>query len=309
VKPKANALDILSVVIVGVGWGLLAPANKAVFATDPGVLDGIAVAIARGVFALPLFVVMFAFAALRERPRLAARRWLAIAGAGLCFGLGITITFSIASQHTSIAHISFIIGSSPVTNSLAAALAFRLPIDRRSRIALVLGVLGVGLLAASQTGGTAGLFGDALMMLWLASFALYAVLLRCVGPGVSSTFTMSAVGVVAMASVVIVGAFMPAALAASIHVVNAPVSIGWFFGEIVIGSTLIAQTAYARSVRRLGVAVATIGAEYTALAVGITASILAHEAWSVVTVVAGALLVAALATTFAPVRRLGVARI
>ncbi len=300
---KRNAFDVLFVILVGVGWGLLAPATKALFAADPAAFDGPSVAVARAAWALPLFLVVFGVTFAFERPRLPAPRWFAIAGAGLCFGLGISVVFSIAAQHTSVAHISFLIGTSPVTNSLAAALAFRLPIGRRQRIALVLGVVGVALLATSQTGGRAGLYGDSLMLIWLASFAVYAVLLRCVGPSVSSTFTMSAVGTVAMAAVLTIALAHPETLRGARHVFATPASAGWFFGEIVAGSTLIAQTAYARAVRRFGVSIATIGAEYTALAVGITASILGREPWSIVTVIAGLILCAALAVTFVPLPR------
>jgi drug/metabolite transporter (DMT)-like permease len=295
-----GAFDAALVVTVGVCWGLLAPATKALFAADPAAFDGVSVAVARAAWGLPVFAAAALVLALRERPRLAARRWLAIAGAGVVFGLGITLTFSIAAAHTSIAHISFLIGTSPVTNSAAAALAFRLPLGRRERLALALGVVGVGLLAASRTGGTATMFGDGLMLVWLAGFALYAVLLRFVGPGVSSTFTMSAVGAVALAALVLAGLAIPGAFRGVAHVTDAPSSAAWFFGEILIGSTFVGQTFYAIAVRRFGVAVATIGAEYTALAVGIATSILFREAWSVLTAVAGLILMGALAVTFVP---------
>ena len=53
--------------------------------------------------------------------------------------------------------------------------------------------------------------------------------------------------------------------------------------------------------RRLGVAIATIGAEYTALAVGVAMSLALHEAWTVLTVVGGLVLCCALAVTFVPI--------
>jgi drug/metabolite transporter (DMT)-like permease len=288
------------IVVVGVCWGLLGPATKALFAADPAAFDGISVAVARAVWALPVFALAAVVLILRERPRLEAKRWLAIAAAGVVFGLIVTITFSIAAAHTSIAHISFLIGTSPVTNSAAAALAFRLPLGRRERIALALGVLGVGLLAASRTGGSATLLGDSLMLVWLAGFALYAVLLRFGGPAISSTLTMSVVGVVAMAAVVLVGLALPGAFRGVGHVWDSSAVSAWFFGEILIGSTFVAQTMYAVAVRRFGVSVATIGAEYTALTAGIATSVLWHEAWSPLTVVAGLILIGALAVTFVP---------
>jgi drug/metabolite transporter (DMT)-like permease len=295
-----GALDAAMVVTVGVCWGLLAPATKALFAADPGAFDGVSVAVARAVWALPVFAVALAVLFVRERPRLDVRRRIALVAAGLTFGIGITVSFSIAAAHTSIAHISFLIGTSPVTNSAAAALAFRLPLGRRERIALALGVVGVALLAASRSGGTATIFGDALMLVWLAGFALYAVLLRFAGPGVSAAFTMSAVGVVAMASVLLAGLVLPGSYRGVAHVLDGPGAAWWFFGEIVIGSTFVGQTLYAAAVRRFGVSIATIGAEYTALAVGIATSVLWHEPWSALTVVAGLVLMGALATTFVP---------
>jgi drug/metabolite transporter (DMT)-like permease len=290
--------DAALVVVVGVCWGLLAPATKALFVADASAFDGVSVAVARAAWGLPVFAVAALVLGLRERPRLEPARWLAIAGAGVTFGIGITLTFSLAAAHTSIAHISFLIGTSPVTNSAAAALAFRLPLSRRQRIALALGVLGVGMLALSHTGGSATIVGDGLMLLWLAAFALYAVLLRFVGPGVSGTFTMSAVGVVALAALLLVAAALPGAYRGIPHVLDSPAAAGWFFGEVLIGSTFVGQTFYAIAVQRLGVSVATIGAEYTALTVGIVTSVLLHEAWSTLTIVAGATLIGALAVTF-----------
>jgi S-adenosylmethionine uptake transporter len=298
---KRVPIDAVFVVMVGVGWGLLAPATKAMFAADPAAFDGTSVAVARAVWALPAFVVMLAATLVFERPRLDAQRWVAVVAAGVCFGLGISTVFSLAAQHTSVAHISFLIGTSPVTNSLVAALVFRLPIGRRQRLALALGVTGVALLASAQTGGRSGIVGDGFMLVWLAAFAVYAVLLRFIGPRVSSIFTMSIVGVIAMGTVVLLAAVAaPHALRGVPHVLATPAAGGWFFGEIVLGSNVIAQTAYARAVRRLGVSVATIGSQYTALAVGITASILTHEAWTIVTVIAGLILCGALAVTFVP---------
>jgi drug/metabolite transporter (DMT)-like permease len=114
---------------------------------------------------------------------------------------------------------------------------------------------------------------------------------------------MGIVGVCAMGAVTLVSVAIPGALRGVGHVFEGPLTAGWFFGEVVLGSTVIAQVAYAGAVRRFGVAIATIGAEYTALTVGIVYSLWAKEPWSWLTVVAGLLLVAALAVTFVPSER------
>ena len=310
---RRGAFDAALVVSVGIGWGLLAPATKALFLATPAAFDGISVAVARAVWAFPIFLIAAAVLLLRERPHLSARRWLAIVGGGVAFGIGITFVFSVAAAHTSISHLSFLIGTSPVTNSAAAALAFRIPLGWRERTALARGILGVGLLAASHTGGSAGLYGDSLMLLWLAAFAIYAVLLRYVGPGVSPLFTMSVVGVVSMGAVILVGLAIPGAFRGVPHVLDSPSSAAWFFGEVLIGSTFVGQTAYAFAVQRFGVSIATIGAEYTALTVGITASVVWHEPWSPLTIAAGFILIGALGVTFvrlpASARRLASGRV
>ncbi len=296
--------NLVLIVLIALGWGLLGPGSKIVFAAEPSVFDGITVAVARAAWCFPVFAIGLAIFWLREPPRLDTGRWLAVIGGGLAFGLAISTLFSIAAQHTSVAHISFLIGISPVTNTAAAAFVFRTGLAKRDRIALVLGVIGVALLAISHSNDHAAFFGDALMVGWLIFFAIYACCLRYAGANVNPGLLMCMVGVVSMGALLAVG--LTAGWGGGItHVADSPTIAGWFFGEIVIGSTLSAQTAYAAAVRRMGVALATIGAEYLALTVGVIASFAFHEAWSPLTVIAGLIFCCALTVTFAPLPGLG----
>jgi drug/metabolite transporter (DMT)-like permease len=286
------------VLLTGLGWGLLAPASKALFHDAPG-LDGFSLAVARATWAFPFFLIMLALAWRANPPHLEKRRWAAAIGAGLVFGLVVSTVFTIAAQHTSIAHISFIVGITPVTNTVFAALCFRTRLDLRSLLALAFGVVGVVLLAFTQHGGSATMLGDSLMLVWLVGFAAYAILLRAIGPGVSSTFVMAFVGTISMGVLIVPGILLGYGHGI-LAVISSPLAGAWFFGEVVIGSTLVGQTAYAAAVRRLGVSLATIGAEYIALFVGVVASLATHEAWTPLTIVAGATFCVALAVTFAP---------
>ncbi len=298
-----SAQNVVFILLIGLGWGLLGPACKVLFAAEPGVFDGFTISVARAAWALPLFLLGLGAAWRFAPPRLAARQWVAVIAAGVIFGPFITVVFSVAAQHTSVAHISFLIGLSPVTNTALAAAVFRTALDRRAIAALVLGVLGVALLAVTHSSDKSAFFGDLLMVFWLAGFAVYACFLRYVGVRIHPTMLMCLVGVTAMASLLVPGLVLGYGGAIA-HVLDTPSAGWWFFGEILFGSTLIAQTAYAAAVRRLGVALATIGAEYTALAVGVAASLVAHEAWTPLTVIAGLILCCALAVTFAPLPRL-----
>jgi len=299
-----SAQNVVFVLLTGLGWGLLGPASKVLYAAGPGVWDGVTVSVARAAWALPIFLFALATSWRVSPPRLDAKRWAAVVAAGLVFGLVVSVVFTIAAQYTSVAHISFLVGFAPVTTTAIAALVFRTALDRRQWTALTLGVIGVAILAATHSSDKSALLGDILMVVWLAAFAAYACLLRVVGTRMNGVMTMSLVGTISMAVLLVPGIALGHGGAIA-HVTDTPAIGWWFFGEVLFGSTLIAQTTYAAAVRRLGVSVATIGAEYTALAVGVAMSLALHESWTALTVVGGLVLCCALAATFVPIPWLG----
>ncbi len=291
--------NVVFVLLTGLGWGLLGPASKVLYAAQPGVWDGVTVSVARAAWVLPVFVFALAPSWRISPPRLDGKRWAAIVAAALVFGLVISVVFTIAAQYTSVAHISFLIGLAPVTNTAVAALVFRTPLDRRQWTALTLGVIGVAILASTHTAARSAFLGDLCMLVWLAAFAIYACLLRVVGARMNGIMTMCLVGSISMAVLLAAGLALGKGGAIA-HAADSSQVAWWFFGEIVVGSTLVAQTAFAAAVRRLGVSAATIGAEYTALAVGVVMSLVMHESWTPLTVAGGVVLCAALAAAFLP---------
>ena len=298
-SPRA-AINLALILLIALGWGLLGTGSKVMFAAEPAVFDGVTVAAARAAWAIPFYAIAVPVVWRIERPRIGRRQWPALAGAGLVFGL-ISVVFSIAAQHTSVAHLAFFLGISPVTNTAAAAIVFRTGLARRDWLAL--GLVGVTLLAISHSNDRAAFLGDALMIGWLFGFAVYGCCLQYAADVPPAT-VVAAVGAISM------GATLTFSLAmgwgtAIVHVTDTLRTAGWFFGEVVLGSTLLAQTAYAIAVRRMGVALATIGAEYGALGIGVVASLVLHEAWTVLTVIAGLLFACALAASFAPLPWLG----
>jgi drug/metabolite transporter (DMT)-like permease len=296
--------NVVFVLVTGLGWGLLGPASKALYAAEPGVWNGVTVSVARAAWALPIFLFALAPVWRISPPRLDGKRWAAVGLAGLVFGFVVSVVFTIAAQYTSVAHISFLIGLAPVTNTAAAALVFRTPLERRQWVALALGVLGVSLLAATHSSDRSAFLGDVLLVVWLAAFAAYSCLLRVVGTRTNGVMTMTLIGTISMTALLLPGVALGYGGAIA-HAAASPATGWWFFGEIVLGSTVIAQTTFAAAVRRLGVSVATIGVEYTALAVGVAMSLLLRETWTALTIVGGLVLCCALAVTFVPVPWLG----
>ena len=70
-----NAVFVL---LTGLGWGLLGPASKLLYAAEPGTFDGLTVSIARAAWALPVFVFALAPAWRLSPPRLDRKRWAAV---------------------------------------------------------------------------------------------------------------------------------------------------------------------------------------------------------------------------------------
>ncbi|GAC1433818.1 MAG: hypothetical protein NVSMB5_27310 [Candidatus Velthaea sp.] len=287
------------VTLTGVGWGLLAPFSKLFFQDDPAVFNGMTLAVARAVWALPLFVFMLALSWRLERPSFSRRTALAFGGLGLGF-VGFFVLFSVASQHTSVAHIAFLSGLAPPINAAFAALVFRTRLDAVRCIALAIGVAGVGLLALTKASDGSSIAGDALMIAWLLNFAVYATLLRTVSARYGIVFITAMTGTLATLVLTIAGVALGAGGAIA-HVYDSPLLGAAFFAEIVVLSAVISPLAFATSIRRTGVAIATSGAQYMAVGVGILSSLLVlHEHWQPLLPVAGALLLASLALTFAP---------
>jgi drug/metabolite transporter (DMT)-like permease len=59
--PRA-AQNVVFVLLTGLGWGLLGPASKVLYAAEPGVFDGVTVSVARAAWALPIFLFALALA-------------------------------------------------------------------------------------------------------------------------------------------------------------------------------------------------------------------------------------------------------
>lgn len=148
-----------------------------------------------------MLVILLSPAASTKRLRF-DRRSLAVIGFG-AFG---TITFLAAFKYTSVANISIIYATAPLLTAAAAWFLLREKMARKTLIASVMAVLGVGLTVASSL-GTGTLFGDGLAFLMTLSLSLMAVAAR--------------------------GSTMPpqvTALAASLTAALLVLPLGWFAG-------------------------------------------------------------------------------
>jgi len=276
---------------------LLAPFFKLIFASDPGTFDGISLAVARAMWTLPFMAFLLATAWMLERPTFDRRSLIAFGVLGVIFGPAFMGIYSVATQHTSVSHVAFLVGLAPAV--------FRKPLDRVRKVALALGVCGVALLTFTKSGNGSSLYGDGLLVVWLGMFAIYSSVLHSVLTRYRLLFTMSLSGVIGTLLVTIVGIAIGKGGAIA-HVAQTS-QVSWlFFAGVVVLSTLIAPITFAQAVRTAGVAVATSAAEYIAIGIGLGFSIaVLHETWQPLLTLAGLAMLASLALTFAPAHLFG----
>lgn len=124
------------------------------------------------------FVTILAYVAVTERGRfVAACRSVGVAGLGFAVAIAsASASFIVALNHTTVAHVLFIQAMAPVLAALLAWLVLGEAVSRRTAIAMVVALAGVGLMIGGPGGGT--LAGDGLSLLMAFSFAVAIVISR-----------------------------------------------------------------------------------------------------------------------------------
>lgn len=300
-RSMAAVRAALLIALAGVGWGLLAPVQKLLYGYRGGtVFDAYTFVVARAAWTAALLLTLVVALWIIEQPRVERRDWPYFATLWACNGFGLFSLYAIATQLTSVAHVVFIVGLAPPTTAVLEAVIFRKRLDGVRRIAIGCGAFGVVLLAFGRSAAGSSAAGDALMLAWLLVYATNtlgtrALLARYSPQLVASLGTGG--GALALAVVGIALGYGGAAFRVS----DAPgVALG-MLGVCVLWTGIIAPLAFAGAIRLANAALASAGSQYLATAVGIVFSVaVLHEAWTLTTALAGALMVVSLGLTFAP---------
>jgi drug/metabolite transporter (DMT)-like permease len=131
----------------------------------------------RAVFAA---LAILAYIAVAERGRvLDACRSVGMAGIGfaVCMATA-SAAFIVALNHTTVAHVLFIQASAPVLAALFARVFLGEPVTRRSAVAMLVALAGVGLMVGADGGDGGGALGDGLAFVMAIAFAVAIVITR-----------------------------------------------------------------------------------------------------------------------------------
>jgi drug/metabolite transporter (DMT)-like permease len=283
-------------------WGGNAIASKILYRPDGAHFDAVALFVARAAWSLPLFFLM----AVLARPKRMPSRgdWWLLAAIGIAFGPGACGFLALAAQYTSGAHIVLLISLTPPVTAVLGALVLHERVDAIRVAALALGIAGAVLLTVTRSASGSTVFGDMLELVQVVSFSLTFVLTRALGKRYSAFFVSGTYGTIGMGLLVLFG-LGTGRLGSAIALTLVPdaATKWWFFGEIVFGLSIYAQTAQAYALRYLGAGTTSIIGSYGTLAVGIVGAIeLLHESIAPSGYAAGVMLAVALALALVPVR-------
>ncbi len=128
--------------------------------------------------ALVAFLALAAFVAVRERGRtIAVFRSMGIAGLGVAVCTAIASgSFIVALNHATVANVLFMQAVSPIAAALLAWVALGEPITRRAGFAMVVALVGVGLMVGGP--GSGGLLGFGASAVMTLSYSVGIVITR-----------------------------------------------------------------------------------------------------------------------------------
>jgi drug/metabolite transporter (DMT)-like permease len=124
------------------------------------------------------FLALLLFVAVRNRGRtIAAFRSMGVAGLGVAVCTAIASgSFIVALNHSTVANVLFLQAVSPIAAALLAWIVLRERITARAAVAMVIALLGVGLMVGGP--GSGGVIGIGFSLLMTVAFALSIVITR-----------------------------------------------------------------------------------------------------------------------------------
>ena len=274
--------------------------SKILYRPDGAGFDAISLVVARAVWSLPLFLVLFWFARPDRRPP--RSDWLLLIATGICFGPGACGFLALSAQYTSGAHVVMLLSLGAPVTAVMSAVALKERVEPLRIAALALGIAGAVLLSLTRSASGSTVKGDLFELIQVVCFSLMFVTTRGLGARYSPFFVSGAYGTVGMAALLVLGLATGSIASSAVRpFASGPATLWWFFGEIVVGLTIYAQTAQAYALRTLGAGITSLLSSYGTLIVGLIGAVwLLGERLSPPGYVAAAMLATALALALVP---------
>jgi len=294
----ATLPSVLAVLASAVFFGLNAIASKALYG-PPQAFDPVSLFVARGLWSLPLFLLL----ALATRPRPMPRLSRAHAGlfllCGITYGPGTNALSALGAGATSASHAVLLLSLFPPLASLLAAFFLRERLSLLRIAGITVGVIGAATLTLSKSDGGSSVLGDALIGAFLLTWAVLTLGIRLLDRAYPPLFVVGVFGTlgsVALGAIGLATARLDAVLIPIEHVELR--TILWFDLELVLFLSLGGQLLQGYALRSLNVAAVVALTSYGSIFAGLVAStFVLQERLTRGEMLAGAFLVVALGLT------------
>jgi len=293
-RTDKRALGALLAVLAGVGWGTMAPTVKGIL-NATHLFDAFSLSVARGFWAIPLLAIV----ALLWRPRTFLLRRSDVArfvAVALLAAFGLNLLFQIAIAKTSAAHAVLFQGLAPLALAALEAAFYKRHLDRQRMFGIAFGLGGIALLASGQSSEGASLAGDAIMLVWLAIFAAYSLLMRSLTERYSPLFASAFGWGLGFVFLSVAGApLLPGAVRDTF---TSPLIATGIIGVLAFVTAVCAPAFHAVSLRLTSVAVVTAASQYASIATGVALALFVlHETLAPAGIAGAILLVVSLTLT------------
>jgi|GEM_PF-1959318 len=295
--PANRALPaVLAVLLSAAFFGLNAIASKALFAPPP-IFDPVSLFVARGLWSLPLFLVL----ALVTRPKAMPHLSRTDAGlfllCGMTYGPGTNALSALGAGATSAAHAVLLLSLFPPLASLLAAFFLRERLGVLRIAAIGVGVIGAATLTLSKSGSGSSLGGDALIGAFLFTWAILTLGIRVLDRRYPPLFVVGVFGTIGSLLLGAIGLAAGRADAVLIPITHIEFrTILWFDLELVLFLSLGGQLLQGFALRSLNIATVVALTSYGSIFAGLAAStLILGERLTGGEILAGAFLAIALA--------------
>ncbi len=298
-----KAIAVCAALVSAAFFGLNAIGSKVLYAPSaPAHFDAVSLFVARGVWSLPLFLVLAILTRPRPLPSCSRKDFALFGFCGLMYGPGTNALSALGASLTSGAHAVLLLSLFPPLASVLAAITLRERLALIRIVAIVIGIVGAATLTFGRPTSGSSPVGDMLSASFILSWALLTVGIRKLDAGYPPLFVVGVFGTIGAMLLGLIGVMAGRMDAVSIPLRNFdPATIIWFDFELVLLLSVGGQLLQGVALRTIPVALVTALTSYGSILVGLVGALaILHEQITVWILVAGSLLAVALALSIVP---------
>jgi drug/metabolite transporter (DMT)-like permease len=306
VNRRTRALAVGATLVSAVFFGVNAVASKILYAPEATAgFDAVGLFVARGVWSLPLFLLLAVATKPRRLPPLTIKNAALFLFCGIAYGPGTNALSALGAHDTSASHAVLLLSLFPPLAAGLAAVFLRERLSVLKMIAIVVGVMGAATLTLSKSSGAATTGGDLLIAAFILTWAILTLGIRQLDKTYPALFVVGVFGTIGCVALGAIGAAMGRLDSVFLPAQHFDLqTVLWFDLELVLLLSLGGQLLQGMALRTLNVAVVVALTSYGSIFFGLAASlVILGERLTVQDVIAGAFLVTALGLSLWPERR------